>query len=133
MPTHKRMPDHLFISADGHMFDLRVPDWALHPLRIGYARPAREFPLTHAGSIALRATIRAKFAWPGGYELVFITHDGALLCGDCARREYRSIAWDRRMMADTGWQVTGVLLAEELENDEECDHCDRALTRSGTC
>lgn len=41
----------------------------------------------------LKQAIRTKFAWPGGYELFGITSDGAALCCDCMRKEYRLIAW----------------------------------------
>lgn len=46
-------------------------------------------PLT---SLELRAAIRTKFAWPGGYEIFGICEDGEEMCCDCMRREYKLIA-----------------------------------------
>ena len=28
-----------------------------------------------------------KFAWPGGYPLLYVTHDGCVLCADCAKAD----------------------------------------------
>jgi hypothetical protein len=56
----------------------------------------------------VKQTARDKYAWPGGYPLVVVMADGSLLCPDCARREYRSIARETlRPAYDTGWRAAG--------------------------
>jgi hypothetical protein len=32
------------------------------------------------------------YAWPGGYDLAYITSDNAILCADCANKELVRIA-----------------------------------------
>jgi len=41
----------------------------------------------------LKQAIRSKYAWPGGYEIFGITSDGACLCTDCMKKEFKSILW----------------------------------------
>ena len=36
--------------------------------------------------------IREPYAWPGGYERIAITDDGAIICHDCVKSELRHIA-----------------------------------------
>ena len=124
-----RLADHLFVTSEGDMHDLRRDCWALEPLRYNYARTQRELPLTPAGSIALRAAIRQRFAWPGGYEMIFGTRDGGCLCGTCARAEYRNIAWSRRHDCSDGWLVDQMFLADEWDSSDDlrCDHCGRVI------
>lgn len=61
------------------------------------------------------------FAWPGGYAIVYLTDDGALLCAGCANGENGSQASED---ADpgSGWRmVAGDILWEGP--DETCAHC----------
>lgn len=125
-----KLPDHLFVGADGHLHDLRNELWAIEPLRWGYAKFGRQFPLTPEGSIALRAAVRAQYVWPGGYKLVFTASDGAMLCGSCVRAEYPNIALARRMLdSNSGWLVDGCFPSNEWDtaDDLQCDHCGRVI------
>ena len=119
------MKDHLFITSNGDMLDTRRHDWAERPLRHGYARAGREFPTTPAGSIALRAAIRQKYAWPGGYEMIFTTADGAVLCGRCVQENYKQVAWSRNCNCNDGWLVDAMFLDCEVDDDDDvqCAHC----------
>lgn len=86
-----------------------------------------KIPLTPAGSRKLRTLIRQRCAWPGGYEFVFYTRDGDILCSECARSNYPLIARERRTGWDSGWLVECVETAEYLEESCPCDHCHKEL------
>lgn len=85
-------------------------------------------PLTTEGSRKLRQLIRQQFAWPGGYEIFFVTSDGGVLCGACARSNYREIAAERRMkVSHGGWMILFADTTEDLSESCICDHCRREL------
>lgn len=88
---------------------------------------------TKARNIAIDI-IRNPYAWPGGYERLLVTNDGALLCSECVRKEAVRIMSDCRDNCDTGWLPAGsayeAVSAEcARECSEElvchCDHCNR--------
>lgn len=78
-------------------------------------------------SLALRAAIRQKFAWPGGYEIYGITSDGSTLCCDCMRQEYRQIAYARKFNVHDGWNVQVIALDCETDSFTDCAHCSRVI------
>lgn len=78
----------------------------------------------------LKQAIRAKFAWPGGYEIFGITSDGAVLCCDCMRQEYRQIAYARFHRQSDGWLVTAVDCAANYDSDVSCEHCNKAIVET---
>lgn len=84
-------------------------------------------PLTTEGSRLLRQLIRQQFAWPGGYEIYFITYDSEVICADCARSNYREIALDRRTRTNTGWLVRWAETADWLDESIHCDQCYRKI------
>ena len=67
---------------------------------------------------------KGRWAWPGGYEIVFITSDGQLLCFNCVRKEARNI---KEAMIDrqkghnyrTGWEIDGTTIIEETFDSHE--------------
>ena len=120
-----KMPEHLFVSSDGAMHDTRRPDWASRPLRPRYG--AFSAMWSTPGTLELRAALRARYTWPGGYELVFLTHDGFDLCRDCVFHNYRQISRSIRHKQDDGWRVIGCETADTLEGHVRCEHCDRML------
>ena len=75
----------------------------------------------------LKDAIRQHYAWPGGYEIYGITSDGALLCCDCMRKEYKLIAWSRRHECNDGWRVIALTLDCDLDEPESCAHCNKAI------
>ena len=78
-------------------------------------------------ALRLRAAIREKFAWPGGYEIYGITSDCGVLCCDCMRREYRLIAYARRHNYNDDWNVQAIALDCETDAHTACDHCGRTI------
>jgi len=86
---------------------------------------------------------KGPYAWPGGYEFVWITTDGSLLCNSCLVAEKRNVLEsmrDRQSGHDfhTGWEIDGfAIIQETFDSFEEaeslslsidfCVHCNRAL------
>lgn len=65
-----------------------------------------------------------SFAWPGGYSILYILADGALLCADCANGENDSCASPES--DDPQWRIVGSLVHWE-EPPEQCAHCNAEL------
>ena len=81
----------------------------------------------------LRTVARERYAWPGGYEMVAITNDGAVLCSGCLRNEYSIVYRSTRDTASDGWEVAGMGLVEELADTETmyCAHCGKQWDPNG--
>lgn len=62
----------------------------------------------------------SRFAWPGGYRIWFITHDGADLCAECVQAESDQTLDPTN---DTGWRVVGHYHEGEADTAGPCDHC----------
>jgi hypothetical protein len=89
----------------------------------------------------LKDAIRTKYALPGGYEIFGITSDGALLCCDCMRQEFRSIVWSIKHNCNDGWKVVAVDCNANLETREfvesnpdgysldYCAHCNKIFNQ----
>lgn len=117
---------HFMVSeCDGGLYDTRAQDWHKRPaIRPDYARVRCD---VENNSQAIRAAIRQKFAWPGGYALYGICSDGGALCADCMRREYFQIAHSVRHRIRDGWRVTIIGCAAELDGAINCDHCGESI------
>ena len=114
------LPKHLFISdTDGGLYDTRQSEWAAAPVRKRYAGCRPRVESLQDVKAALRA---GEFAFPGGYQLFFITRDGGVLSFDAARAEFANVAWDFMHDASTGWRVDAVGCAADLEEPVYCDH-----------
>ena len=113
------LPDYLFVSScDGALYDTRMPEWPAHPLRTPYART---FSRINTGA-ELRATLRAgPYAWPGGYQMYFITSDGAALSFESARAEFRQCAYALRHRLNDGWRIVACDINYE-DGELYCDH-----------
>jgi hypothetical protein len=121
------LPEHLFVSSsDGGLYDTRVEGWnKLPPLRPNYERHYREI-----GTVAeLKASLRAgAYAWPGGYEILYLTTYGDCLCDACVRKEFRQIAEAIRTNdLRSGWAIGAALTTAEVESFLACDHCGRVI------
>ena len=87
---------------------------------MNYAHVSREDKTT------VKQAIRTKYAWPGGYPLYLVTADGAALCVDCGKKEFRNIAWDWTRKQSTGWCVIAVDINYE-DSSLYCDHCSQQI------
>lgn len=76
---------------------------------------------------AARIVRRERFAWPGGYPLVLVLTDGAVLCPDCVAGEWSNISRAHRTNARDGWQPAGYSIEEAPELDVHCDHCNKRI------
>jgi hypothetical protein len=75
----------------------------------------------------IKTRLRAgAYAWPGGYPLYAITHDGAALCFPCVRKEWRQVVWDYLHRASTGWRVDAFDVSYE-DPDLHCAHCSKRI------
>ena len=75
---------------------------------------------TQSRSLRLADQLRASpYAWPGGYPLFAITHDGATLCHHCCKTERDSIG------TTTGRDGWGVVALEANWEDPDlfCYQC----------
>jgi hypothetical protein len=78
----------------------------------------------------MRATLRAgPYAWPGGYQMYLITSDGAALCFDCARKEYRQISESIRKGTADGWKVEATDINYE-DTSLYCENCSKQIPAS---
>jgi hypothetical protein len=118
------MQNHLFIGTDGGLYNTRLPGWYEKPLRAKYS-------YTHATIDTvqeLKATLRnGQYTFPGGYLLVFGTSDGACLCFDCVRSEFANVADSIARGIHDGWKVDSCFIADHMESDLYCDHCNAKL------
>lgn len=92
---------------------------------------ARQYSMANAAD---RPAIIARdlFAWPGGYELVGLTTDGAIMCADCIRANYRLVYAATISNDRSGWGICGVGAVgcniEATEGDDlTCCNCNRTI------
>ena len=63
-----------------------------------------------------------SYAWPGGYEIVYVVQDGGVLCHQCANKELmRTLDPD-----DSQFHIVGDFINYE-DTDLFCDHCNRKI------
>ncbi len=120
-----KKPEHFFQSESGDLFDCRNPNWSqAAPLRRDYKKQFSEIETV----AQFKATLRAgEFAFPGAYQLYFGTSDGAAICFDCGKKEFRNIADSIRNRHNDGWRVAACLVADWQEETTTCDHCGKAI------
>jgi hypothetical protein len=62
------------------------------------------------------------YAWPGGYPLYYLLHDGEVFCADCATTERKLIEDSIANHLSDGWRVVAVDV--NWEDDEMyCANC----------
>lgn len=66
-----------------------------------------------------------RFAWPGGYEMFFVTDDGGVLCSPCVVENWNEVIVE----ADPGdgWFIAAVDHDGNLDEPVNCDHCYREI------
>ncbi len=75
----------------------------------------------------VKNAIRHPYAWPGGYPIYTVMADGALLCPDCARHNFRQIVEATR---DNKWRNDWSALGAEIYWEgptQHCAHCGKPL------
>ena len=81
------------------------------------------YDMTRGADIA-RYIARHRYVWPGGYPLFAIADDGAPLCANCCRTEYRLI---RNAIPRDGWHIVGYTYADDINEPEFCAHCNENI------
>ena len=76
---------------------------------------------------AARIVRRERYAWPGGYPLVLVLTDGAVLCPACVSSEWASISSAHRHKSRDGWRPSAIDYVEAPEVDVVCDHCSTVI------
>jgi hypothetical protein len=77
--------------------------------------------------LELKKALRAgPYAWPGGYPLFVISHDGSPLCFDCVRAEWHQVVWDYLNNVSTGWRCDAIDTNWE-DPDLRCDNCGKRI------
>ena len=67
-----------------------------------------------------------KYAWPGGYPLYLLCADGEVICPDCAKKEWKQVAYaTKHPGTDKQW---GLLLTVQ-----SCVSSVRGSVSSGCC
>jgi hypothetical protein len=69
------------------------------------------------------------YAWPGCYEIHYMTRDGAILCHQCTNRENGSEAYTGVSpdgIPDPQWEIVACDIHWEGE-PLQCDHCNRTI------
>ena len=78
----------------------------------------------------LKMSLRAgKYAWPGGYEVFFLTYDGEVMCYDCVLSNFGLVAASVKAEDHSDWRVLGMSTTEYEDDGDvcECCHCGRDL------
>jgi hypothetical protein len=76
----------------------------------------------------LKARIREPYAWPGGYEVLYITSDGEILCNACVKANLRTILTAQRDPTDhSGWRIDATDTTEMCESYTACAQCNRTI------
>jgi hypothetical protein len=76
---------------------------------------------------SVKKAIRAKYAWPGGYEFALLMNDGGILCTDCARHEFRQIVYSHLHQLRDGWRIDAVTTDQDFDEWEHCAHCSEVI------
>lgn len=66
-----------------------------------------------------------RFAWPGGYEIFFVTDDGGTLCSPCVEKEWDGCIADA--YPNDGWNIVGFDHTGNTDEAVTCDHCNREV------
>lgn len=74
-----------------------------------------------------KALGNGAYAWPGGYDVAFITSDGAVLCHECAKNNEREISEAIEYRTSNGWRVFAVESTDSWDTGETCAHCTKHL------
>lgn len=118
------LPDHLFASCEGALYDTRDPNWSK-------AKPVRwNYKISDASANTLTLVKAALRAGPytdlGGYPLYFTTMDGAALSYDAVREQFAQVCGDHMDGTSTGWRITGVAINYE-DATLTCDHTGKPI------
>jgi len=95
-----------------------------------YSRPIRDLDTRNNPADMAAAVARDGYAWPGGYEMVIVTDDNAVLCRECVRAEYDQVYGEAiRRENGRGWKPAAIgIIGCNMEGRVDCDHCGRVIS-----
>jgi len=70
----------------------------------------------------IKQAIRDGYAWPGGYPLFILCHDGGCICTKCAKAEFHQIAHSTVKGIRDDWNAIAAAVNWE-DSHMECEHC----------
>ena len=89
----------------------------------------------------LKEAVRTGYAWPGGYELVYVTTDGSLLCNDCVRSNWYDVLCGTKRLDRSGWGISAICYeavdpdtTREMAGEDYisyCAHCNKEYGEMG--
>ena len=89
----------------------------------------------------LKEAVRTGYAWPGGYELAYVTTDGALLCNDCVRSNWLEVLCGTKRRDGSGWGIIAITMeavdpecTREMAGEDYisyCSHCNKEFGEMG--
>jgi hypothetical protein len=121
-----KRPDHLFMGVDGNLYDTRRKNWSAKPLRENFHRGHRRIRNT----TDLKATLRhGEYAWPGGYQMFFITSDGAALSFKAVEENLRDVLDAINRKDNNGWRV----VACDINYEDEDLYCAHTSEKIPSC
>ncbi len=82
--------------------------------------------LTAAGADEA-SNIFPGYAWPGGYEIGYVTSDAAMLCASCMNDTTNPVHFVDEDDSSDGWLVVAVDCAANWDEPSTCDHCNRTM------
>lgn len=95
--------------------------------------PADLLPLLNSSDQGKPGELPA-FAWPGGYDMFYVTSDGSELCAECATRELLSWLADTDEDYSTDPPVAagayGATSDYPQDADAQCDDCGAIICES---
>jgi hypothetical protein len=86
----------------------------------------RQDILTRAGADE-GSTVFPAYAWPGGYDIGYVTNDGACLCATCMNDATNPVHFRDEDTTDDGWMIVAVDCAANWDGANACDHCNATL------
>ena len=86
----------------------------------------RQTMLTKAGASEGSSAFPA-YAWPGGYDIAYVTSDGACLCATCMNNPANPVHFRDEDDCSDGWLVVDVDCAANWDEPMTCDHCNATL------
>ena len=96
-----------------------------------YTRPGRPLDIRNNPADMAAMVARDGYAWPGGYELVIVTDDGAVLCSDCVQANYDQVYREAiSKERGCGWKPAAVgAIGSNIDEAEymACGHCGKVL------
>lgn len=114
-----------FVSGNGDLFDTTRNDWHKgEPLRTGYKLHNSDIVKPADIVASLRA---GEWAFPGGYRLAFVCHDGGVLSYKAVKDNLYSVVHSTRHNYRDGWHVVGLICVDECEGAIYCDHTGELL------